>query len=108
MAQRRTCPNCDRSIVVHRESGLRYDIQNTTKSVAVFCGESAGHDVHGCDVVRTQSGREHGVRVLPKSNAIDKWIQRDLAATYVNEVVVAANHSWRTRNDEIRKIRTQR
>src|SRR5579864_4463246 len=72
-----------RSMVLHVAAGACSDIQYATKTVAVFGGEAAGHQVNCFKDLRAGAGTELRLRVIQKRNAVDEFMQRKFIAAHV-------------------------
>ena len=47
VTERRTHAQCERSFIVHGQTGLRDDVDDSAKTIPVFSRKASGHDIGG-------------------------------------------------------------
>ena len=78
---------CAVTVKIASRSGS--NIQHPAKAAAIFRSKTSGEQINRLKNLRADAGRELRLLVIQKRNAIHKFVQRELIAAHVDEVVMA-------------------
>src|SRR5262249_9394395 len=65
------------------------DVEHSSETVSVFGGESAGHQVHSFEDLRTHARAELRLCIFQKRHTVDEFMQRELSAANRKKIIVA-------------------
>ena len=73
--------------------GAGRNIQHSPETVAIFGGETTGHQVHRLEDLRANAGAELRLGIVQKGNSVDELMQGKFGSTNRQKIVVAVARS---------------
>ena len=89
------------SVATQISTRTRGDVEHAAKAVAIFGRESASHQVHSFENLRTCAWTELWLGIVEKRDAVDELMQRELSAANGNKIIVAVAGAWHEVGDEV-------
>src|SRR5438045_3701665 len=89
------------SVAAEISARTRGDVEYAPEAVAIFGRESASHQVHSFENLRTCAWTELWLGIVEKRDAVDELMQRELSAANGNKIIVAVAGAWHEVGDEV-------